>query len=61
MLSVPSNPIEPKDSQHFEGHHQKILVADGDVVRAGQILISLEDTRPVPKFRPARSAVGRDG
>ncbi len=35
-----------KTIQHFEGGIiRKILVADGDVVRAGQILISLEDTK----------------
>jgi HlyD family secretion protein len=35
-----------KTIQHLEGGIiRKILVADGDVVRAGQILISLEDTK----------------
>ena len=52
-----------KTIQHLEGGIiREILVADGDVVRAGQTLISLEDTKAraeVPE--PARPVVGGDG
>jgi HlyD family secretion protein len=48
-----------KTIQHLEGGIiRKILVADGDVVRAGQTLISLEDTKPVPKSRACRASCG---
>jgi HlyD family secretion protein len=48
--AVASGVVESESSrktiQHLEGGIiRKILVADGDVVRAGQILISLEDTK----------------
>jgi HlyD family secretion protein len=48
--AIASGAVEPESSrktiQHLEGGLIKgILVADGDVVRAGQILISLDDTR----------------
>jgi HlyD family secretion protein len=49
--AVASGVVESESSrktiQHLEGGIIKeILVADGDIVRAGQILISLEDTKP---------------
>jgi HlyD family secretion protein len=48
--AVASGTVESESSrktiQHFEGGIiRKILVADGDAVRAGQTLISLEDTK----------------
>jgi HlyD family secretion protein len=48
--AVASGVVESESSrktiQHLEGGIiRKILVADGDVVRAGQILISLQDTK----------------
>jgi HlyD family secretion protein len=48
--AVASGVVESESSrktiQHLEGGIiREILVADGDVVRAGQILISLEDTK----------------
>jgi HlyD family secretion protein len=48
--AVASGVVESESSrktiQHLEGGNiREILVADGDVVRAGQILISLEDTK----------------
>ena len=47
LLSAPSNPSSSRKTiQHLEGGIiREILVADGDVVRAGQTLISLEDTK----------------
>ena len=47
LLSAPSNPESSRKTiQHLEGGIiREILVADGDVVRAGQTLISLEDTK----------------
>ncbi len=47
MLSAPSkSESNRKTIQHLEGGIiRQILVADGDVVRAGQTLISLEDTK----------------
>ena len=47
LLSAPSNPKSSRKTiQHLEGGIiREILVADGDVVRAGQTLISLEDTK----------------
>ena len=47
MRSAPSNPSSSRKTiQHLEGGIiREILVADGDVVRAGQTLISLEDTK----------------
>ena len=45
--SAPSNPSSSRKTiQHLEGGIvREILVADGDVVHAGQTLISLEDTK----------------
>jgi HlyD family secretion protein len=48
--AIASGAVESESSrktiQHLEGGIIKeILVADGDVVRAGQILISLDDTK----------------
>ena len=47
MPSAPSNPSSSRKTiQHLEGGIiREILVADGDVVHAGQTLISLEDTK----------------
>ena len=47
MLLVPWNPkLSRKTIQHLEGGIiREILVADGDVVRSGQTLISLDDTK----------------
>ena len=47
LPSAPSNPSSSRKTiQHLEGGIIKeILVADGDVVHAGQTLISLEDTK----------------
>ena len=47
LLPVPLNPSSSRKTiQHFEGGIIKqIIVADGDVVRAGQTLILLDDTK----------------
>ena len=47
LLPAPSNPNSSRKTiQHLEGGIiRQIMVADGDVVRAGQTIISLEDTK----------------
>src|SRR5258708_34329214 len=50
-----------KTIQHFEGGIiRKILVADGDVVRAGQILSCLEDTKARPEVQHMQAQLWGD-
>jgi HlyD family secretion protein len=54
--AVASGVVEPESSrktiQHLEGGIvSKILVSDGDVVRSGQTLIALDDTRPASEVQ----------